>query len=100
MFAFQAIFEIDFFKKNPEPFFTLAKNLFPGSYRPTPSHYFIRLLQEKGLLLRHYTQNIDGLEKVAGVPADKVVEAHGTFYSSHCLACRKEYSMDWIKGMT
>lgn len=98
-YFFQAIFEIDFFKENPKPFYALAKELFPGSYKPTPAHYFIRLLHEKGLLLRHYTQNVDGLEKLAGVPAEKIVEAHGTFYTSHCMTCNKEFSLDWMKGI-
>ncbi|XP_032521164.2 NAD-dependent protein deacetylase sirtuin-2-like [Danaus plexippus] len=95
----QAIFEINFFRQNPKPFFTLAKELFPGSFKPTISHYFIRLLHEKGLLLRHYTQNIDTLERGAGIPGEKLVEAHGTFYTSHCIECRKEYPLDFIKGI-
>ena len=57
------IFDITFFPHNPKPFFTLAKELYPGKYRPNPVHWFIRLLQEKGVLLRNYTQNIDGLER-------------------------------------
>ncbi|CAG4984650.1 unnamed protein product [Colias eurytheme] len=93
----QAIFEINFFRQNPKPFFTLAKELFPGNFKPTVSHYFIRLLHEKGLLLRHYTQNIDTLERGAGIPDDKLVEAHGTFYTSHCVECKKEYSLEFIK---
>jgi len=44
-------------------------------------------------------QNIDTLERVAGVNEDKVVEAHGTFYTSHCLRCRKEYDLVWMKGL-
>lgn len=52
----EAIFDIEFFKSNPKPFFVLAKDLYPGAFNPTPSHWFIRLLHEKGLLLRHYTQ--------------------------------------------
>ncbi|XP_037963373.2 NAD-dependent protein deacetylase sirtuin-2 [Plutella xylostella] len=95
----QAIFEINFFRQNPKPFFTLAKELWPGNFIPTVSHYFIRLLHEKGLLLRHYTQNIDTLERGAGLPEDRLVEAHGTFYTSHCLDCRKEYSMEWMKEL-
>ncbi|KOB70063.1 NAD-dependent deacetylase sirtuin 2-like protein [Operophtera brumata] len=43
----QAIFEINFFRQNPKPFFMLAKELYPGSFKPTISHYFIRLLHEK-----------------------------------------------------
>lgn len=92
-----AIFELDYFIDNPQPFFMLAKELYPGKFKPTPCHYFIRLLHEKGLLLRHYTQNIDTLERIAGIPGEKLVEAHGTFYTNHCLDCRKEYSMEWVK---
>lgn len=28
-----AVFEIDYFRLNPQPFFTLAKELFPGNFR-------------------------------------------------------------------
>ncbi|XP_015358573.1 NAD-dependent protein deacetylase sirtuin-3, mitochondrial [Marmota marmota marmota] len=59
----EAIFELEFFFHNPKPFFTLAKELYPGNYRPNATHYFLRLLHDKGLLLRLYTQNIDGLER-------------------------------------
>lgn len=52
-----------------------------------------------GLLLRHYTQNIDTLERVAGLPEDKIVEAHGTFFTSHCLDCKKEYPLEFVKGL-
>lgn len=52
----QVMFEIGFFKKHPEPFYSLAKELFPEELRPTPSHYFVKLLHNKGYLLRHYTQ--------------------------------------------
>ncbi|XP_075357817.1 NAD-dependent protein deacetylase sirtuin-3, mitochondrial isoform X2 [Mycteria americana] len=59
----EAIFELMYFFVNPKPFFTLAKELYPGNYRPNYAHYFLRLLHDKGLLLRLYTQNIDGLER-------------------------------------
>lgn len=45
-----------YFLHRPEPFFALAKELYPGNFKPTPVHYFIRLLHDKGLLLRNYTQ--------------------------------------------
>lgn len=95
----EAIFEIGYFKKHPEPFFALAKELYPGQFKPTVCHYFIRLLKEKGLLLRCYTQNIDTLERVAGLEPEDLVEAHGTFYTSHCISplCRREYSLSWMK---
>lgn len=93
----QAIFDIEFFQENPKPFFVLAKELYPGSFKPTLCHYFIKMLDDKGKLLRHYTQNIDTLERVAGLDPEKLVEAHGTFYTSHCLKCQKEYPLDWMK---
>uniref|UniRef100_A0A2R8PI49 NAD-dependent protein deacetylase n=1 Tax=Callithrix jacchus TaxID=9483 RepID=A0A2R8PI49_CALJA len=96
----EAIFEISYFKKHPEPFFTLAKELYPRQFKPTICHYFIRLLKDKGLLLRCYTQNIDTLERIAGLEQEDLVEAHGTFYTSHCVSpsCRREYTLSWMKG--
>ncbi|KAH0631550.1 hypothetical protein JD844_005923 [Phrynosoma platyrhinos] len=95
----EAIFEIGYFKQHPEPFFALARELYPGQFKPTVCHYFMRLLKEKGLLLRCYTQNIDTLERVAGLDTEDLVEAHGTFFTSHCISstCRKMYSLEWMK---
>ncbi|KAL4622805.1 NAD-dependent protein deacetylase sirtuin-3, mitochondrial isoform X2 [Arapaima gigas] len=87
----EAIFEINYFHYNPQPFFTLAKELYPGNYQPNLTHYFVRLLYDKGQLLRLYTQNIDGLERIAGIPPSKLVEAHGTFATATCTVCRKEF---------
>lgn len=94
----EAIFDIDYFHQNPRPFFTLAKELYPsGKYRPNYIHYFARLLHNKEMLLRMYTQNIDGLERLAGVPADKLVEAHGTFATATCTICRHKVEGSEIK---
>ncbi|XP_050831687.1 NAD-dependent protein deacetylase sirtuin-3, mitochondrial isoform X3 [Serinus canaria] len=87
----EAIFELGYFFVNPKPFFTLAKELYPGNYRPNSAHYFLRLLHDKGLLLRLYTQNIDGLERVAGIPPDRLVEAHGTFATATCTVCQRNF---------
>ncbi|XP_007171273.1 NAD-dependent protein deacetylase sirtuin-3, mitochondrial isoform X3 [Balaenoptera acutorostrata] len=87
----EAIFELSFFFRDPKPFFTFAKELYPGNYRPNATHYFLRLLHDKGLLLRLYTQNIDGLERASGIPASKLVEAHGSFASATCTVCRRPF---------
>ncbi|KAB5558865.1 hypothetical protein PHYPO_G00022170 [Pangasianodon hypophthalmus] len=94
----EAIFEINYFHYNPKPFFALAKELYPGNYRPNLAHYFIRLLHDKGQLLRMYTQNIDGLERMAGIPAKKLVEAHGTFATATCTVCRREYQGEDLRS--
>ncbi|XP_031571475.1 NAD-dependent protein deacetylase sirtuin-2-like [Actinia tenebrosa] len=93
----QSVFEIGYFRENPEPFYMLAKELYPGTFKPTISHYFIKLLENKGVLLRNYTQNIDTLERIAGLSSENIVEAHGTFHSAHCIECRKEYTQEWVK---
>lgn len=94
----EAVFDIQYFRQNPEPFYTLAHELYPGKYRPTITHSFIRLLHDKGLLLKHFTQNIDCLDRAAGVPDDKIVEAHGSFARQSCIDCHEPYPEDDIKA--
>ncbi|KAK5868278.1 hypothetical protein PBY51_009307 [Eleginops maclovinus] len=93
----EAIFQVDYFKKHPEPFFALARELYPGQFKPTICHYFIKLLKDKGHLRRCYSQNIDTLERVAGLEGEDLINAHGTFYTSHCVSCKKEYNLDWMR---
>ncbi|KAJ1674989.1 NAD-dependent protein deacetylase sirtuin-2 [Spiromyces aspiralis] len=97
----EAIFDMEYFLERPEPFYVLAKELYPGNFKPTVSHMFARLLQDKGVLLRHFTQNIDTLERIAGVDEDKLVEAHGSFYTGHCISldCREQYSQEWMRDL-
>ena len=94
----EAVFDITFFRNNPLPFYTLAHELYPGRYRPTISHSFVRLLSDKGLLLKLFTQNIDCLDREAGVPEDKIVEAHGSFAHHHCIECRSSFPDNLMKS--
>mmetsp|Transcript_40089 Transcript_40089/g.51633 ORF Transcript_40089/g.51633 Transcript_40089/m.51633 type:complete len:138 (+) Transcript_40089:122-535(+) len=57
----QAIFDISYFHENPQPFCMLAKEMWPGNFDPTPTHFFIKLLEQKGVLRKCFTQNIDTL---------------------------------------
>ncbi|KAK8929184.1 NAD-dependent protein deacetylase hst2-1 [Metarhizium anisopliae] len=63
-------------------------------FHPTVSHAFIKLLDDKGMLQMLFTQNIDCLERRAGVPADKIVEAHGSFATQRCIECRAAFPGD------
>lgn len=56
-------------------------------------------MEEKKILLRNFTQNIDTLERMAGVSPDLLVEAHGSFGSAHCVKCKKEYSAEFVKDL-
>lgn len=93
----EAVFDVDFFRENPKPFYTLAAELYPGKFAPSKFHLLLRLLQDKGQLVRVYTQNIDTLERQAGVSDDKVIEAHGSFAENHCIDCGKVFEMGVFK---
>jgi len=88
----QAVFDIQYYRYNPNPFLSLAREIWPGRHCPTATHCFLKLLQNKGILLRNYTQNIDGLETIAGVDSSKVVECHGHFRSASCVECGTPFS--------
>ncbi|TGO91869.1 hypothetical protein BPOR_0016g00160 [Botrytis porri] len=93
----EAVFDIDFFRENPAPFYVLAKELYPGKFYPTVSHAFVALIEKKGLLRMLFTQNIDCLERRAGVSSEKVIEAHGSFATQRCIDCKTEYPDDLMK---
>jgi len=88
------VFDLEFFEENPKPFYVLAKDLYPGKYFPTVSHVFISLLAKKHLLHQLFTQNIDTLERRAGIPPNLIVEAHGSFADQHCIKCRAAFPED------
>lgn len=93
----EAVFDLGFFHKNPKPFFTLAKELYPGEIRPTVAHSFMKLLCDKGLVSQIFTQNIDCLERVAGIPSHLITEAHGSFATHSCTKCKADYPDDLMK---
>lgn len=88
----EAVFDLNFYQNNPMPFVSLAKELWPGrKHSPTLGHSFLALLDKKNLLVRNYSQNIDGLELLAGVSEDKIVECHGHFRTASCISCGVPY---------
>ncbi|OBZ84330.1 NAD-dependent protein deacetylase sirtuin-2 [Choanephora cucurbitarum] len=85
----EAVFDIDYFKA--------TKELYPGRFLPTKTHCFVRLLQEKGLLLRNFTQNIDTLERLTGLDPKYIVEAHGSFATASCIECKRKADPEKVK---
>ncbi|KAI8384066.1 DHS-like NAD/FAD-binding domain-containing protein [Blakeslea trispora] len=81
----QQMFDIEYFREMPEIFYTFAKELYPANYEPSPGHMFVKLIEEKGKLLRNYTQNIDTLEHKANIK--RVVNCHGSFATASCVTC-------------
>lgn len=91
----QAMFDINYFKTNQWPFFKFAKEIYPGQFTPSLCHRFISFLDQAGILLRNYTQNIDTLEQVAGIK--NVVQCHGSFATATCMNCKYKLDCEEIK---
>ena len=78
-----AVFELDYFRENPKPFYLLAKELYPGNFprppRTTSSGCCTRRGCWRGASRKTSTR------WPRGIPADKIVAAHGNFDAAHCL---------------
>lgn len=65
-----AMFELDYLKRRPRPFYTLSKDIYPDKfnpYKPSYTHCFLKLLEQKNKLFYVVTQNIDDIELHAKV---------------------------------
>ena len=87
------IFDYYDFQEYSTPFWILAKEMFytNDQYHPTPCHFFLQLLAQKGLLRRVFTQNIDGLERKAGLAPPTLIEGHGTCSQCACVRCKQAH---------
>jgi len=91
------VFTLSFFQRNPEPFWRLCRELdlfgTKSTYNPTPAHYLSKLLDDKGILLRTFTQNIDALDRRTGLREEKIMEAHGSAYGAYCIRCGDDQNL-------
>ncbi|MHC3468803.1 SIR2 family NAD-dependent protein deacylase [Streptomyces sp. 7R007] len=61
---------------------------------PNAAHVAVAELERSGVPVRVITQNVDGLHQLAGMPARKVLELHGTARQVVCTACHARGSME------
>ncbi|MCZ0985889.1 SIR2 family NAD-dependent protein deacylase [Streptomyces diastatochromogenes] len=61
---------------------------------PNAAHLAIAELERSGVPVRVITQNVDGLHQLAGLPARKVLELHGTARSVVCTKCHARGPME------
>ncbi|KAJ5777986.1 hypothetical protein N7520_001232 [Penicillium odoratum] len=92
----QEVFDISIFQEDPSIFFSIAKDILPTEKKYSPTHGFIKLLQDHGKLLTNYTQNIDNIEANAGVRPEKMVQCHGSFANATCVKCNFKVPGDAI----
>jgi NAD-dependent deacetylase len=62
--------------------------------QPNAAHQAVAELERSGVPVRVITQNVDGLHQLAGMPARKVLELHGTARSVVCTKCRARGPME------
>jgi len=85
--ATRELFSYQGFMTDPEAFWRKTAELFVDR-TPTKVHSMLARLAQQGILHRIYTQNIDGLEEAANIPADRVVACHGTTSRVVCASNR------------
>lgn len=83
----QDVFSMRVFRDDPTIFYTVARSILSSDRRFSPTHQFIRLIQDKGKLQTNFTQNIDNLEAAAGIDTDKLIHCHGSFATATCQTC-------------
>jgi len=84
----EEFFRLPTFLKNPMYFYEFTKLFDLSKVNPTISHKFMNFLVHKNIVRYIYTQNIDGLEKKAKIPDEKLIFSHGNFYEGHCPKCQ------------
>lgn len=64
-----------------------------GAVQPNAGHLAIARLVAAGRVSHVITQNIDGLHRASGVPAERVIELHGNGTYATCLSCYRRYEL-------
>ena len=84
------------FLKNPIYFYEFTKLFDLSKVNATISHKFMNFFVHKNIVKYVFTQNIDGLEKKAKIPEEKLVYAHGNIYTGHCGKCNRPIDIEKI----
>lgn len=92
----EEVFDIFNFDYDPQTFYSLAGDILPAGKAYTPTHAFIRALQDQHRLQTNYTQNIDNLEGIAGITPDRLIQCHGSFATASCRKCKHQVPGDTI----
>jgi NAD-dependent deacetylase len=84
--------ELDYFMKNPAKSWEVIKEIFYdffGQAKPNKAHLALAEMEQRDLLARTITQNIDNLHQEAG--SRYVFEFHGNCQTLRCLTCKATY---------
>ena len=80
-----------YFRDYPASFYTYYVDhlIVPDSIKPNEGHILIKNLQDEGYVTGVITQNIDGLDALAGTK--DVIELHGTSKRFYCTKCHHDF---------
>ena len=88
----------DMFFQNQFPYLEVRRPFILGTqqqqWKATLTHWFMRFLEEEGLLKRLFTQNIDGLDYQTGISPELVTNVHGSLARVSCEGCGYEMPFD------
>lgn len=69
-----------------------------GEVAPGRGHHAVARLVASGKAIGIITQNIDGLHRASGVPAEQIVELHGNGTYATCLTCGVSHDLKRIRA--
>ena len=85
-----------FFDTRPEEFYRFYRDkMLCLDARPNAAHQKLAQLEAAGRLRSVVTQNIDGLHQRAG--SRRVWELHGSVHRNRCMACGREYPVEFVR---
>lgn len=90
------VFDLDYFNMDPSIFWKYAHTIFPArNPQHSETHFFLQKLEEKGKLLKIYTQNVDTLE--VGIPDEKLCYVHGSWRNCVCKECGYKMTIEELR---
>jgi NAD-dependent deacetylase len=88
--------DIEFFRRKPAASWKKIKEIFYETLskaEPNGAHYFLSILQKRGILESIITLNIDSLHQMAG--SKNVLQLHGSIKKLICMECASEYDISF-----
>ena len=91
---YETILSRDFYYYDKETFYKFYREfMINKDAKPNPCHIFFSKLQNiKDVTI--VTQNIDGLDKVAGTK--NIIELHGSIHEYFCERCNSKYDLNYV----
>lgn len=90
---------VDVLMNSPREFYNTGFSIILSMIdaKPNKAHYYIKELEDMGLIQTLVTQNIDNLHYEAG--SKNVYEVHGQSRTCSCMKCKKKYEISDIEKL-